>query len=1116
MEQLDRPLYRVALWALVLAIVGSTLFTFTGTVAAATPNYTLSGFVYQPAGFGGPVPSGVQVDLVSQATGVVYTANVGSGGQFTFTNAGTGSALSPGYWGLWVPTQTNVTFSGSSTTQYAILSENQNPSYQYLNSSQLSPSGSFRWVVSNVLALPYNSTLKGTVSSQGFPEGGAVVKLLAPTYNGVTLVTNTTPANGTFTLKAPFGSWVLQTSFTQGPALVNTTAITISSRSPPAVNISLQSYLVTGNSYLASTPSSPVPDGGNFTLFDTASHSIFSTSTPAGGYYAMGTYPGSFDAVVSTVGYQTTWFPLTVTTPSRILHNSLVSAVPFSGLGNYTTTLNYGGLNILNGTGNLTVATNVVLGNNSVFPYLPNGSVGQMWAQLGLDFNHTLSFPASDLPALQTWVASLGPFLPAVQAGAVVNSTGFLAPKTTPALLNWASSCSGFCGLSSASTISYGWNSTYALNGTIAKNSSTYTIGFNFQHPTSANSYNYTVELPAGFILAADTQAPSHTKLVAAGPGGTWTKFTLVSQPSPSAGGTAKFTIVKAANLVANVNVSVSNFAFSSANILNGTHENYTFVVGVGQNVTFSALNSTYPAGTNGTLFQWAFGDGGTNSTTKATTNHTYLAATAPGTQYHGSLVVTSSGGLVNSTTFNVSVVSSVPTAGIVSNASANQTRTVAGTTYLQVTWGTVLRFNATGSSVAAPNVLSIAAFQNQGRGFKLAGANYSSALGGNYWQNYTFQFLGNGAYLTSGVIAGNHVAFLGWQYNLTLTVWTGTGVSAKTSLVVLVNDTQKPTPAFTLLNAANQVIGSSGSSSGKGVVEGSNGTAKLQFNAANSSDPNNGSVVKYYWLVTAPNGTYHQGINATKVKPNSTYPALWLTPLVNGKYTVNLTVWDRANNMAYTTSSVAVSVNNTIRPIMSAANLTGATSLTAGSSYTFWVNITNSGGSLSTASGVSVTWYTTGPSGTGSRATFGGSPGSVQFYNYTAPGVVNTVPFATGVIQNLSFNKTVRAQVTWSPSSSGNYILWANATATNEWTGVANSTSPPGTISQSISVKPNPTTQTLEYAAIIVVIVAVILVLIWWYRRPARKAGGRSTGGKSGLERSSKKAADDDEDDDS
>jgi hypothetical protein len=532
-------------------------------------------------------------------------------------------------------------------------------------------------------------------------------------------------------------------------------------------------------------------------------------------------------------------------------------------------------------------------------------------------------------------------------------------------------------------------------------------------------------------------------------------------------------------------------------------------VVGVGQNVTFSALNSTYPAGTNGTLYRWTFGDGTGTNTTQATTNHTYAVATGA-TPNLGNLTVTSSGGLVNWTTFKVWVVASTPTAGIASNATANQTKTVGATTYLMVNWGTVLHFNATLSSVASPNVLTIASYTNQGQGFKLAGTNFTSAGNSNYWQNYTFQFLGNGAYLGNGSVGGHLVRFLGWQYNITLTVWTGTGQSAKASLVVLVNDTQKPKPAFTLLNAAGRSISNSG------VIEGSNGSAKVQFNAANSTDPNNGSIVRYYWLVTNSNSSYHQGINATKVKPNGTLPALWLVPLTSsGKYTVNLTVWDRNTNFAWATQSLIVSVNSTIRPILSSQNLTGPTSLTAGSSYTFWVNISNQGGSLSVANAVTVNWYTTGSSGTGSRSSIGGAPGSVQFFNYTAPGVVNTAPFATGVIKNLSYNKTVRAVLTWSPGSSGNYILWANATATNEWTGVANSTSPPGTVSNPISVKPNPTTQLLEYVAIAVVVVVVIVLLIWWYRRPARKAGAGRSGGssKSSIDRSSKKPAADDED---
>ncbi len=1101
-KPLARTLYRAALWVVILAIVGSSLFTFSGLAAAASPNYSLTGFVYQPSALGGAVPAGVQVDLVSQATGVVYTTTTGSGGQFTFTASGTSSALAPGWWGIWVPAQTNLTLGGCNPC--AILAQDQNPVYQYLNATELTTYSP--WVVSNVNTLPYNATLTGNVSSAGAPEPGATVKLLAPTYAGVSLVANVTNVNGTYVLKAPFGNWTLQTTFTQGPTLVNTTPVSITSRSPPKINPSLQSYLVTGKGYLAASPTKPVPNGGNATLFDLANANLYTTTTPAGGYYALGTYPGSFDVILSSVGYGTTSFPLTVTTPTKVIRDVYVRPLTSAQVGNFTTNLNFAGLNVTNGTGTLAVRTTVALGNNSVFPTLPNATVGQLWAQLGLDYNHSVLFPESDIAAVEQFVNSSGPFFPAIQANTLVNSTGFISENSSlsPSVVGFHSTCTTSCGLGSAATINYGWYQNFTLNGTVAKNSSAYSLSFGFQHPVSGDTYNYTVELPAGYVLAADTQAPTRTTLVANGPAGTWTKFTLVSLSSANTGGSAKFTIVKAGNLTANVNVTSTNFAFSTQNVLNATHGNYSVVVGVGQNVTFSALNSTYPAGTNGTAFQWTFGDGTGANTTKATTYHTY-ATTSGSTYFNGTVKITSSGQIENSTWFHVYVVSSTPTAGIATNATGTQVRSVNGTRYIFVNWSTVLQFNATSSTVALPNLLAISNFAVAGSGFKLSGANYTASGGGHYWQNYSLQFLGNGRYLTTGLVNGSKIPFLGWQYNMTLTVWTGTGKSAKTSLVILVNDTQKPSPAFTLLNSAGKVI------SGSGVVEGTNGTAKVSLNAANSTDPNNGSIVRYYWLVTnSGNTSFHLTNNTTTVRP---YPYFWLYPL-NTKYTVNLTVWDRNGNKAYTTQTLSVSVNSTTRPIMAAENLTAPTSFTVGTSYTFWTNITVGGGSKAVAQNVTVSWYLLSASGTGSKSYIAGSPGTVQFYNYTDPGVVNTVPFATGLITTLAYNKTVRAQVTWSPGTSGNYILYANATASNEY-GPDNAAGT-GTVSQSISVKPNPTTELLEVLAVVAAVVIVIVLLIWYYRRPSRRSGGK--GGRpssGGSERTQRRPSTDDEDDD-
>jgi hypothetical protein len=663
------------------------------------------------------------------------------------------------------------------------------------------------------------------------------------------------------------------------------------------------------------------------------------------------------------------------------------------------------------------------------------------------------------------------------------------------------------CNASTNANITLGWSNQYTLNGSVFKNSSTYTLAFNFRHPVSADVYNYTLVLPAGYVLKADTPAPTDTRLVAAGAGGTWTKFTLVSLPDPSPSGSATFTIVRYSALTAIVNATVANFAYSSKNVLNSTNGNYTVAVGVGQNVTFSAQNSLYPAGTNGTKFAWVFGDGGSSTVTTPTTNHTFTTASGA-TPDTGTLTVTSSGGRTNTTAFHVWVAAGPVTARIESNASTYETRSANGQTYLFVNWSTSLHFNASAStanissSAPIPGVLSVASFSLAAKGFKQT-ANYSAGQGAYFGSNWTVQFLGAGSYLSNGTVAGTKVPFKGWQYNLTLTVWSGTGQTANTTLVILVNDTEAPVSAFQILTTAGKPV------SGAGVVTGSNSSVQVQLNSANATDPHNGSVVKYYWLITNPgNKTVHQGFNVTSVKP---YVKPWLSAQTT-HYTVNLTVWDLNGNKASTNQSLAVSVNTTTSPIMAANNLTGPSKLTQGSSSSYWVNVTVGGGKKSVALNIAVRWYITTPGGT-SQTTIADTPSSVKFYNYTSPGVPNSVPFATGSVASLPYNTTVRAVVSWSPAVTGNYQLYANVTASNEFYG--DYSSPTNVASMPITVNPNPTTQLLEYVAIGVAVVAVILLIVLYYRRRSGRGGAAKGSGKAGLERGSKRPAEDEEDED-
>jgi hypothetical protein len=1111
-KQLARHLYRAAMLAVVVVLLASTLAEVAAVASPSATSYTLTGYVEQPGPSYAPVPAGVQVDLVERSSGSVYTTTVtGRGGEFSFTSAGTSSALAPGYWSVYVPTMTNVSLSGC--PQCAVLPSGQNPTYQYFNTTELTNS-SYATIITGVQILLYNATLNGTVLA-GLPVDGASVKLLAPEWNGAVLANATTNATGNFSLEVPWGTWVLQSSHTSGSnTYTNSTRVTIASQLPPRVNPVLRSFSLSGhmNVSLGGGRYAPVQTAGNATLFDPTNGYIYTYATPPGGYYSLTPYAAgftyganTFEVVLSSANYQTASFSQAVPAGGgSIVKNVTVNAVSPAALGNYLTTLNFSQINTTKGTGSLKVTTTATLGNESVFPQLPNASVGQLWAQLGLDYNHSLVFPSADLAKLKAYVNGSGPFFPAYQALTEINGTPFYSPNSSQGLTTWTPPAGTSFGLSSAASLGFSWVTNYTLNGTLAKNSSQYSISFVYQHPTAAQAFNYTVVLPAGYQLTSGTAPPAHTSLVPDGPGGTWTSFSLISKPGGSASATAKFTIVKYSSLTVNVNVSSANFTFSHANILNSTHGYYSVVAGIGENLTFSALNSTYPSGTNGTLFQWTFGDGGTATTTSATTNHTYAHAAVGSYPFNGTVKVTSSGGLTNTTNFSVYILTSGVTAKIWSNATSNETfNTSHPTEYLKVNWSTTLAFSSNGTVHATPNKISIAAFSLSARNFSKV-VNYTVASGGNTSASWSFAFDGAGVYLSHGNVSGILVPIPeGWQYNLTLTVWAANGQSSSASLVILVNDTEKPVPAFKIQSAAGSVIPSSG------VVVGANGHAAVYMNGANSSDPHGGSIKEYSWHVNnSGNSSLSYWDNVTSVSP---YPEFSLTAQ-STPYTVNLTVEDLNGNKANATESLTVSVNSTITPIMDVANLTGPTSLTAGTSATFWVNVTVGGGVKATALNVTVSFYLLSSSGTGSRTYIGSSPGSVEFYNYTSKGVVNSAPFAQGLVLSLAHNKTVRAQITWTPSKTGNFILYANATATNVYLpdeGTSN------VASMTIAVHQNPTIQYLEYGGIAAAVILVIVGLIWWFRRPKRAAGAKGSSGKGGLERGSRRS-DADEDDES
>ncbi|MCI4326163.1 MAG: PKD domain-containing protein [Thermoplasmata archaeon] len=1110
---------RVAVWGFVVLVLAGVLASVPGALATSTPTYSLLGSVEQPTGI--PVVSGVAVDLISGATHQVYTTATLPGGQFNFSSGTNAGALQPGWWGVWVPPQAHVKLTGSSST-YAILPSSQNPAYAYENATELTTTNS-PLTVSGVSEALYNSVLWGNATYNGRPVGGASVQLLDPTFNGAVFANNTTVATATnttvvgeYSLSVPEGTWVLETTVPGSPSYVNYTQITVST---PILTVnpvlgSASSYLTWGFSNQAAHPASHIPAGGNVTLFDPTNDYIYSAATPAGGFYEVGSYPAgfvgpgvqTFDVILSHVGYATTWYTLNVSGTSRggpNPHNVLTPKIAPPAA--YTTVLNF-----QKGFNKVVVTSNATLANDTTFPELANASVGQLWAQLALDWQSNTTFSMANFPTFLTWLNSSGPFFPAGQAGLTVNGTGFGQP-TNYTFTN-STTCASFCGLGSNASIALHYSQTYNTTSKVGTNLRAYSLSFNFRHPTHAQTFNYTVELPAGYVLSASsvTSPPAQSWIRPTGPGGTYTSFTLVSNASTNPSGTASLTIVKSGNVTANVNVTVANFTFSSSNVLNDSTNNYTVIVGTGENVTFSAANSTFPAQTSGVQYAWVFGDGGLSSKTTPTTNHTYATAGV----YTGSVKVTGSGGQSNSTKFTVYASSEAPTAVISVNSTVQNK---GGENYTIVNWSSTLQFNAstsvlplTGAPGGVHGVLSVALFNVTA--FKSSWLkNLSASAGANASGNDALTFLGGGHYLTAGYGALSVVSFQGWQYNVSLTIWDAAGHSSTATMVVLVRDTEKPSPVARVLNSAGKSITS--------IVEAANHTAFVSLSATNSSDPHNGSITWFNWSVTnSGNSSANQTIPIQE-KTLGSVPAnkpLWLTPQ-SKPYTVNLTVTDRAGNTAYTTISLTVAVNTSTRPVLEVGNMTtSSTSLTDGKSYTVWVNVTNTIGKNSTAENVAVLFYLLPPSGSGTEIGLGGSPGTVQWFGYTN-GTVNTTSAGTGTI-SIPWNHTMRAQVSFTPARIGNYDLWANATATNEF--AANYAAGGNQAHVAITISANPIVNDEIYAGILIAAVAVILAVYFLVWRPRTSGGGSSkssSGGKSGLERGGSKkdkAADDDEDD--
>jgi hypothetical protein len=1079
--------WKLALIGVVLVLLASALAP--GALGGGTTNRLA---VQVRLANGQPAPSNVTVSLTAPASGIRCTQTTGVGGYAFFSSLAC-PALSGGWWIVTVPPQVANVSSGLPPMLF--LPANATVSAQYFSPSLLA-SGRAAAYVNGVNQLPLNITLNGNVT-----YGGAIVKspvrvqLLDPQYPGFVIASTHDPTGANYTLSVPSGLWTL---FSEGNVTGATTprynytvlnTVGFNSSRVDRVNPSLGNFLVQGT--IVPTDGVFYTNDTNLTLYDEVTKAIYSSySTTGTPYFQMGDYVQNlglqrFLLFVQPQGYSTSWVAVTPTSSSPTV-SVTVPVLPDSAPPTQTTTV----LDLNPGFDGANITSYVNMTNDSVVPTLPNATVGDLWSQIGLDFGGGV--PNASVTAIslfQGWLKAAGPVYPADGMGLTVNGTAFnetgvfqfsssavVAPQTYNSSLGFSYVTSENYSLVPVSH----WNS----NGT------SYYLTFDFRYATAESAPTYTFHLPAGYVLAAGTRAPSRTTLIPSGPGNTWTSFTLVPGTGGSGVGTANFTVVRYTHVTAIVNVTSSNFAFTPKNVLNSTRANYTVLVGAHQNVSFSAANSLVPAFLNVTRYSWNFGDGSPIYNTSRPTAFHYYNTTAG--KLPASLTILANGGQTSTENFTVYVANLPPIPVITTNDTHAVWNGTTHTGYVYVNWSQSLRFNASGSraliatGVSLPGILSDAVW-NISAGKSGQVTNYSLSSGARVTSNLTYQFNGGGPFYngSASVPGYGSLPLKGWLYTVLLNLWDAGGNHANATLWVLVNDTEKPVPIASVQNTAGKNITS--------ITEGPHGGATVVLVDKYSYAPHNGTIAWYNWTVKNPRNSSvdHLYWNSTKPIPHTvTFNASL------GTYNLTLTVEDVAGNRANVTIPLTVAVNYTVRPIMQASNLTAPATMQAGTTYTILVNVTNVGSNTSVAQNVSVSFYLTNQNGGGKVVL--ASPSSVTWYNYTK-GVLNSTPAFHG-LATIRGNETFRAEIRYTPGPTGTFQLWANVTASNEFPGeyisganVAHST---------VTINPNPLYQDLVYVAIGVVVVIVIVGVVLYVRRrgrgtpPARK-GASGTGGR-------------------
>lgn len=237
-----------------------------------------------------------------------------------------------------------------------------------------------------------------------------------------------------------------------------------------------------------------------------------------------------------------------------------------------------------------------------------------------------------------------------------------------------------------------------------------------------------------------------------------------------------------------------------------------------------------------------------------------------------------------------------------------------------------------------------------------------------------------------------NNLKFVGTSINYTFTYptrntndWINVtysdqvGNNVTVIIPVYVKDTVKPVPVIVFQNSTNATVSQ--------IYQ----NQTVVFNGTQSYDPQNGTIASYTWTIKNAAGKVlpENSTNYTIISGSFTSSKVTVKFIMYGTYTIVLNVTDMSGNYNTATRSLNVAP---VAPDLLMNNVTWHGNITAGSTTTFYVNVTNTGNAPATK------YY-------------------LELY-------VNGKEVANVTYYNLGVNKTAKLNITWTPSSSGNYTL--------------------------------------------------------------------------------------------